>query len=60
MNRETIIKAIYRSLRDAYNKLNNVEQKKNTITFELEGHQVEVNFRIKFKKSDRQSFLDDV
>ncbi len=54
MNRETIITAIYRSLRDAYSQLRNVEKKKNTINFELNDHHVEVNFRIKIKKLDKQ------
>lgn len=49
MTREDVIKEIYRSLRDAFNSLDNVTQKGNSVIIEKGNKKAKISFRIKIE-----------
>ena len=49
MTRDDVIKEIYRSLRDAFNSLDNVVKKGNTVIIEKGEKKATLSFRIKME-----------
>ena len=49
VTRQDVILQIYRSLRDAFNRVNHVEQNKNVLVYYEKDKKITVSFRIKIE-----------
>ena len=52
MTRDDVILEVYRSLRDAFNTLDNVRRDGNAVVIEKGRHRARVSFRIKIDEPD--------